>query len=52
MGGLSRKSCGIIEEGLFTNEDAGAPEVKWFTQETESEFKQNFLPFGDTETLV
>lgn len=39
MGGLSWKSCEIIEEGLFTNQDAGAPEVKWFTQETESEFK-------------
>lgn len=39
MGGLSWKSYEIIEEGLFTNQDAGAPEVKWFTQETESEFK-------------
>lgn len=23
MGGLSQNSCGVIEEGLFTNEDAG-----------------------------
>lgn len=52
VGGSSRKSCEIIEEGLFTNEDAGAPEIKWFTQETESEFKHRISCLFRIQTLV